>query len=800
MLLKSIKLENIRSYTNQEIAFNQGSTLLIGDIGSGKTTILLAIEFALFGLIKGDTNGSTLLRHGKREGSVKLTFEIDDKIIQIVRKLKRSKDESVTQEAGQIITNNSSFDGTPIELKSKMLELFGYPQELLNKNASIIYRYTVYTPQEDMKKILFESSEDRLDILRKIFNIDKYKRIRENALSYAKELRNEKKILEAKISDLEQLKESSAKLLENTNIIKENITLEEKNNLEIKNNYETLSSELKTYEDKILKLSMLKKDLEISVIRLNNKQLELDKNNKDLGLTEYRIKEYNNKLQDLGTIDQNEENIRLILTDSEDKLNKINSAKEILTKRLEDKQRDLQNIPLDDMASLNYQHQILTKRLEERSLKEKSLHELKIELEKIILELNTLTINKNNSSKVILQLKDLSTCPVCLQNVDFTHKVKILDKENAQIQSASRKFEEFKLKKQELEDKIKTSNSQIDQLHKDELELQKITIKLTNITKQQELKQTLIKEIEELNVKKVKVDAMDVNKLIELISRNRKILSNLEVQKHIKESLKEKELQKKEVSENIITTQDELKVLIESKINIETQITEYIDIEKKYIELKKETNIISEQLQESTIKIISIKKDLENYNKEIKRLTDDIELKNKLREKIIYISELNYWITEHFVNLTSTIEKVIMQKIHIELNELFQKWFKMLIDDETIEVKIDGEFTPIVIQNNYENDISNLSGGEKTAIALAYRLALNKVINDMINNIKTKDIIILDEPTTGFSSEQLDKMRDVLYELDIKQLIMVSHESKMESFVENVIRINKNEHNSQILL
>jgi len=47
-------LRNIRSYTFQTIDFSDGSTLLIGDIGSGKTTILLAVEFALFGLIKGD--------------------------------------------------------------------------------------------------------------------------------------------------------------------------------------------------------------------------------------------------------------------------------------------------------------------------------------------------------------------------------------------------------------------------------------------------------------------------------------------------------------------------------------------------------------------------------------------------------------------------------------------------------------------------------------------------------------------------------------------------------------------------
>ena len=61
MILKKIKLNNIRSYENQEIEFLEGSTLLSGDIGSGKTSILLGIEFALFGLQPGQ-RGSALLK------------------------------------------------------------------------------------------------------------------------------------------------------------------------------------------------------------------------------------------------------------------------------------------------------------------------------------------------------------------------------------------------------------------------------------------------------------------------------------------------------------------------------------------------------------------------------------------------------------------------------------------------------------------------------------------------------------------------------------------------------------------
>jgi exonuclease SbcC len=51
--------------------------------------------------------------------------------------------------------------------------------------------------------------------------------------------------------------------------------------------------------------------------------------------------------------------------------------------------------------------------------------------------------------------------------------------------------------------------------------------------------------------------------------------------------------------------------------------------------------------------------------------------------------------------------------------------------------------------------------------------------------------VILDEPTDGFSDQQLDKMRQVLEQLNFEQLIIVSHEQKIENFVENVIKFRK---------
>jgi exonuclease SbcC len=138
-----------------------------------------------------------------------------------------------------------------------------------------------------------------------------------------------------------------------------------------------------------------------------------------------------------------------------------------------------------------------------------------------------------------------------------------------------------------------------------------------------------------------------------------------------------------------------------------------------------------------------------------------------------------------------------MLKIYSEFNSAFQNWFDNLIEDDTITARLDESFTPIVIQNGQITTFNNLSGGEKTSLSLAYRLALNKVINEFLGTVHTRDLLILDEPTDGFSGHQLDKLRDVLELLDVKQLILVSHEPKLESFATEIVRVEKSGHISQ---
>ena len=184
------------------------------------------------------------------------------------------------------------------------------------------------------------------------------------------------------------------------------------------------------------------------------------------------------------------------------------------------------------------------------------------------------------------------------------------------------------------------------------------------------------------------------------------------------------------------------------------------------------------------------KKELEILNLELLQLESRIKAQEESKSKINELLSLSDWLSLQFLNLIDFIERNVLLKVRLEFSKLFNQWFHMLAG-ESFEAQLDENFTPLIMQGEIEMDYSFLSGGERTAVALAYRLSLNQTINSIHSMIKTKDIVILDEPTEGFSQTQIEKIKDILEELSVNQLIIVSHEPQIEQFVDHVIRIKK---------
>ncbi len=207
MILRRMELSNIRSYSEVEIEFPMGKTLFEGDIGSGKSSILMAIEFAFFGL--GSETGGSLLKVGEKEGRVKLVFDVDGTECEITRGLVR-KGERVQQTVGRVKTGEEEQDLSPTELKEKILEILKFNEAPEPKAQSRIYRYAVYTPQEAMKSILVMAPEDRLQILRRAFGIEDYRVAAANSEAIVREVKSRVRELKSAAGEVEDLKEKVA--------------------------------------------------------------------------------------------------------------------------------------------------------------------------------------------------------------------------------------------------------------------------------------------------------------------------------------------------------------------------------------------------------------------------------------------------------------------------------------------------------------------------------------------------------------------------------------------------------------
>jgi len=673
MLLKKISLNNIRSYENAEVEFTPGSTLLSGDIGSGKTSILLAIEFALFGLQPGQ-RGNSLLRNGEQTGGVKINFEVDGRDVLVERTLKRGK--TVSQDYCAITLEGEKSEISVTELKNRVLELLKYPKEF-SKKQNILYKFTVYTPQEEMKQIILQDPETRINTLRHVFGIDKYKKVLENVSTLTSKLREEKRLKEGMTANLEQSKQEV--------ILKE-----------------------QELESKRAKLVLFEDELKIKISQ--RKDIEIQKQDISLKIDEKR------------KLEQEIEKTKLMISNKKESvLENIKLANQI--------KQDIDKLSETDFEESKISKlglEIASLRNERQRLEDKKL--------KLTTEISSLNMKNLENEKTREKIKKLDLCPTCLQDVDPVYKTNVVNNFDANTTSNNKK----------------------------------------------------ISELQEENKKTIE-DLAKINSGI--IEKERKV-GDLKILKIKFEGIQEKRLMLAQTEKTNLSLEKDIGILEKHKGFLETSIFELKKFETLFEAKQRELDEAFLQERKAEIGLAELRKEIDLFSRQISELKLKIEKIKQIKSQLDYIVRLENWLSKNFATLISVIEKNVMIKLKAEFSSLFTKWFSMLVSD-TFDVRLSDNFTPVIEQQDYEIDYAYLSGGERTAIALAYRLSLNQVINSLMSKIKTRDLVILDEPTDGFSDQQLDKMREVLEQLNIGQLIIVSHEQKIEGFVENVLRFGK---------
>jgi exonuclease SbcC len=664
MILKSLKLENIRSYKQHEVHFLPGTTLFEGDIGSGKSTLLMAIEFALFGL--GSEKSGALLRAGESKGTVNLCFETDGQEYEIQRALVK-KGKSVQQTEGFIKSGEGLLHLSPTELKEKVLEILNFNEPADPKAQSNIYRYAVFTPQEEMKAILVMNHDARLQTLRKAFRIEDYKIARDNAESTSSSIERQADIFEASASDLDETKQT-----------------------------------------------------------LEMKLQELSGNEQELKTLTTQEKNADEKLKELKTRQES-------LKGERDNLSQVKGELPEIQRQIQDKNGDKTNFEGIAQRALKKASDLKLKRdelLKVEKPTEKTIEQLNQELTDLRTQQRDLIKSQSTADAKIqdyAHIEEKGVCPTCDREADAA---------------------EFK-------SKIESKREEKDIIAQD----------LTRCDAQLDDNQRLLDRLREYNDAQKRITEYDV----QILEQNQLNEENTRKAKTLEEEIKK-------LNERLEETKKGLERL--------TQLSEQLR------QLDTEVSQAEAAFRNASIQVSAAKTKIEEGKKRAEELKNDVKAKEESIRKSKFLREYVIWLSDFFVPTIENIERHVLITIHEEFNELFQHWFSLLVEDPTKDARIDEDFTPIIEQDGYEQDVQYLSGGEKTSVALAYRLALNMLVRKVSTSMKSS-LLILDEPTDGFSKEQLFKVRDILKELDCPQIVIVSHEKELESFADQVYKITK---------
>jgi len=631
------------------------------------------LQFALFGLQPGQ-KGSSVLRQGEDHAYAKLELEVDGRQITLERTIKKSKKGAITQDANLITLDGQVEELSTSEMKNRVIQILDYPKEFAKK-SNLLYKFTVYTPQEEMKAIINERPEIRLDTLRHIFGIDRYKKIKENSQIFLQQIKESIKIKESQIIELNKLKERYA--LENENKIK---LTRQVNNLTIE--HQDFIQQKKQSEEK---MESIQKSIE-------------EKRNIDIELSQKKI----------------------FFQSKEDILER--TKREILNMQKQISQKvDFSAEALRSVSDLLIKHRTNSEKISSDIMDKTS-------------RISVLNSKKEDSVQLKEKIISLENCPTCFQTVGLEHKEKISKRTQFDIEEINRELEQKLTEKNQLTAIWEREKDLISRYEQDKLKLEQDKIKFEHQ-----------KTIET----KIKSDAFILDR-----------------------------------------TANEIRDIKTNIIELEKKLELFQETQKIFEEHKKALDEIINKARLKEITLAEKNKELEILKKQLEELQEDIAKKEKILAQLHYLRKLQDWIQEKFLAIITLTETNVLAKLRSEFSKIFSEWFSALVPED-LSVRLDEDFTPIIINQDYEIEYAFLSGGERTAVALAYRLALNQVLNSLLSRIKTKGIVILDEPTDGFSEQQLDKMRDIFEQLKSEQMILVSHEQKIEGFVDHVIRIKK---------
>lgn len=722
MIINSLALENFKSYSKMNLDFNRGISIIMGQNGAGKSTILEAVSFALFKQYSGRSL-QHLVRSEQNKMKVQLDFVVNGRTYRVLRDRGKS-----TSKAELRIKEGEAFHSLATGDKQVSYEI----QNLLEMDGDLFLN-AVYVRQGEIADLIDKTQSEKKQLIGKLLGIDSLEKAWKNMLPLIKDYESQKERCKGRIEGMGELKKDLEKETEKKTLLDDKIKNTQSKKGQILMDLEALKrdkDEMDTRKIRFKEIDSLIKFKRELLVKAHQSEKELLDELKSIGEKEERIKEIEPELPRITDLESLKTSISLLNTlnikrkETESRISDINKFQNILSENepfFEEyniinkkiNEINLQMEPFSGIKGSMTQLKINQKQIQDKS--KKITHEIgkrfstandilgkdftewealnnhltkvksaaDIKLESLTTQINEKTgeisslesLNKS-MQKPLDELKTVEgQCPVCKSEIDISKKNELVEGYLSDIESNTNSIKniqsilkELNVEKTDLNTKYLQITSINTDILKERVEsLADTSGELENIVLQMEdlqEKVTLLDEIEaNLNSKKGRLEEIKANyEQYIKVQGSLESAGNLdELDKEMKELLNQINIKEEEI--NILTTK-----LGISTVDIElidTEIARLKNLNDEYQQIigivsKKES--VVEKIQKLGAEILKITEEQEKAQQELKGTAYDEEIHqnlfNSFNDKNIEFQDTNGHEKEFNGELKGVLENI----------------------------------------------------------------------------------------------------------------------------------------------
>jgi exonuclease SbcC len=827
-----LRIRNIRSFEEAELAFGPGTTLIAGDVGSGKTSLLYAIEMALFGT--AEVNAAYLVRHGAGHAEVSVTFLGGGHTYQVgrrFRRLRRKGLETFEAERARFILDGNETAYSATELRQQVIDLLGFPDNPSPQAHSDLWRWAVYVPQERMRDILSARPQDRLETVRKALGVERYRIAAENAQTLATDLRRsatgrraEAERLRHFDNEFEEGNRAAERLRAERTTAEASWSDRKRRVVELRAARDVAESKVRAADADERELVSLEREVEADEGSLASKlEMRAQREAESARLvaearsSSAEADQLDERRARLAELDRAGSRLRADVDRLSDRVRDLAEARAVLASATKEEESARQAVERARTAESETKT-LLEEALAEGPSKEppaptnESIASLDERLDaarkKEATRLQALT-QAEGSLAELEELLRAGKCPRCHQTVrpgEFaSHRAEAQslvktartalaeeEKERARIEEERRARERYERARDrwlEVEKRRGASRAAHDRA----------------VSGSKEAARSLASAEESVRRASARVNDLlpEEARLAELRAES----DTLEADRADHRAAVERSLLAAEERKGVERTVDSLRGEVR-RIDIEVdgirsrlgararRVAVLRDARRSTgplrVELERAARALdigSSELASAQSALAGIDAQLEEAARRVAAAATGRAERAALLQEAAAIDDRAGWVGTTLRSALVVMEQKLLTHAQSMFEREFARYFASLVDDPGLVARTDPAFTPLVMIEGEWTPAEALSGGERTSLALAFRLALAHVVRSL--GSLHLDTILLDEPTDGFSPEQVLRMGELLEELALPQVILVSHESELAAVADRVVRVQK---------